>query len=131
MAMGLLWHLALELAWPLQASSLLCALQRVGTALRGAPRHGARARRARALVGGGAYSKAASSRSTEMAELDAESQKAWGEKLLPRSSRPETALAGPSKLERSDSQSSPLAGVKFKAMSAAGPSGMRPEHLKP
>ena len=113
------------------------ARARCRAALRGMPKHGARARRARSLVGEGAYSKAASSLHTEMADLDEAAQLAWSATLLPCSTRPAAALAPP------DGPAAPAApeaegraagyalrGVRFRAMSAPGPSGMRPEHLR-
>lgn len=61
-------------------------------ALRGAPQHGWRARRAHALIGEGEYSKAAASLHTDVAELSAEEQLRWSTELLPPSSRPAAAL---------------------------------------
>ena len=99
---------------------------------RACPKHGSRARRARALVSEGAYSKGAASLHTEVAELDEHRQLEWGEKLLPTSTRPAVARAVAS--EAPESEESPrgyvLAGVHFRAMSAPGPSGARPEHLR-
>ena len=68
---------------------------RARAALRGASTHGNLARRARMLMAEGAYSKAASSLSTEIAQLTEEEQRAWGTKLLPSSTRPAQALASP------------------------------------
>ena len=96
------------------------------------PKLASRARRARALVSEGAYSKAAASLHTEMAELDEQDQMEWGKKLLPCSIRPELAhVVVGDPLETEESQSGyALAGVHFRAMSAPGPSGATPEHLR-
>ena len=115
------------------------ARTRARAALRGAPQHGWRARRARALIGEGAYSKAAASLHTEAAELSAEEQLFWSTALLPSSSRPAAALAPQPRpapadqdanTERADRPVSALRGVRFRVMSAPGPSGARPEHLR-
>ena len=106
------------------------------SALRGAATHGARARRARHLISEGAYSKATSSLHTETADLDEEAQIHWGTTLLPCSSRPAEALAPASDISTAvaeEDEAAPkyaLKGVRFRAMSAAGPSGARPEHLR-
>ena len=85
----------------------------------------------------GAYSKAASSLSTEVAQLTEEEQRAWGTKLLPSSTRPAQALASPeaapeapADADATERQPYVLKGVRFRAMSAPGPSGARPEHLR-
>ena len=97
-------------------------------------KHGSRARRARALVHEGAYSKAAASLHTEVAELDEQQQAEWGRKLLPPSIRPETSRAPTVVREAEEAEEGlrgyALAGVHFRAMSAPGPSGARPEHLR-
>ena len=110
-------------------------------ALRGAPKHGARAQRARALIGEGAYSKAAASLHTEAAEFSAAEQAEWGAALLPCSTRPTAAVSRCVPMERPEgaevcdehdiaNTGYALQGVKFRAMSAPGPSGARPEHLR-
>jgi hypothetical protein len=106
--------------------------------LQGAPKHGARARRARALIAEGAFSKAASSLHTEVAILDAEKQVTWGRTLLPGSARPAAARSvapaaadgGEAAGDAQAQAASALQGVRFRAMSAAGPSGARAEHLR-
>ena len=89
-------------------------------------------RRARMLVGEGAYSKAAASLQTDVADLEDKKQLEWAEKLLPNSTRPDAARAHstepPDEVEASRGYA--LAGVHFRAMSAPGPSGARPEHLR-
>ena len=96
------------------------------------PKNGARARRARMLVGEGAYSKSVSSLRTELAPLDEAAQHRWGTELLPVSSRPEAAQAASSgeAYDEGDLSGPALVGVRFRAMSAPGPSGSRPEHLR-
>ena len=94
-----------------------------------------RAHRARVLAREGAFSKAVSSLQTEMAPLDAASQHMWAAELLPTSSRPGRALAAPvadgaHAAGEPPLWTSALSGVRFGAMSAPGPSGMRPEHLR-
>ena len=121
----------------------------------------------------GAYSKAVSAVTSEMADLTAEQQAAWATELLPRSLRPEQALFRaantPTEADvtmgthhtppeqdvtmrtddeqharaddtRQNAQARGHSGrrtfkhalhcVKFAALSAAGPSGARPEYLK-
>ena len=91
-----------------------------------------RARRARMLVSEGAFSKAATSLHTQVAELEEEQQLEWAKRLLPTSSRPEVARAVPSEVmeEADNPRGYALAGVHFRAMSAPGPSGARPERLR-
>ena len=60
---------------------------KIRAALRRAPKHGDQARRARSLIGEGAYSKAASSLHTEIADLNEEALALWGAALLPCSAR--------------------------------------------
>lgn len=100
------------------------------------PIHGSRARRARQLVSEGAYSKAVASLTSELAILSEDDQMSWGLKLLPRSLTPEKALTGDiyggvdADSESSALEGRALAGVRFRALSAPGPSGFRPEHLR-
>ena len=110
--------------------------ERLGITRRAVPDSAARARRACALISEDAYSKAASSLHSSVSSLDASSQTQWGARLLPRSTRPAEALSseatmpeGPMMEEDSPARSA-LRGVRFRAMSAAGPSGARPEHLR-
>ena len=81
---------------------------RCRAALRAAPTHGARARRARALIGEGTYSKAASSLHTSVADLDGEAQAAWGAVLLPCSTRPAAARASRPLRQRHHQQTMPF-----------------------
>ena len=103
---------------------------------RGPGRHAARASRARTLIHEGAYSKATASLSTEVAVLNDQEQQTWSSTLLPCSARPQNALASRAEempaaaLTEEHKPRSALAGVRFKAMSGAGPRGMRPEHLR-
>ena len=103
---------------------------------RGAAAEGKRGQRARTLLREGAYSKATNSLHTDMADLDDAAQLSWGSTLLPRSTRPCAALASPEdtpeppSLPDQHGSRAALRGVSFRAMSGAGPSGMRPEHLR-
>ena len=105
-------------------------------------------RRARRMAKDGAYSKGVSTLCTEVADLTGEDQAMWAATLLPRSAQPETACADPGaghlhaagQTAGTDSATPmppgaakfrhALAGIRFPALSAPGPSGMRPEHLK-
>ena len=99
----------------------------VRTALRRAPTQGSRARRARALIGEGAYSKATNSLHTEVADLSAAEQQRWGASLLPSSQQPEMAVATQSAApeprdgaawneDEAKRPKSALRGVRFRAM---------------
>ena len=98
-------------------------------------------RRAAHLTRSGAFSKAVSNLTSSVATLTSPEQRSWAEKLLPCSGLG-TALAGGtdapaavsdssdfSKASFAELRKSALKGVKFGALSGAGPSGMRPEHL--
>ena len=108
----------------------------------------ARATRAKAMAREGAYSKAVTALTSEVAALSDPQQIRWATELLPRDGgtassetmtvEQEHVLAGADGMAspedvagtiRSD-RGSPLRGVRFPAMSAAGPSGTRPEHLR-
>ena len=97
--------------------------------------------RAANLTRSGAYSKAVASLTSSVASLTPPQQRSWASRLLPRSDRA-TALSGCrnppsageatrdfSKAGFAELRKSALSGVKFGALSGAGPSGMRPEHL--
>ena len=105
------------------------------------------AMRARALTREGAYSKAVSSLTSNVASLTAEEQHHWATKLLPCSSTgeaicPPPAMTPVSLQPQSDHtdehrkagygtlRKRALGGVKFPARSAPGPTGARPEHLQ-
>lgn len=96
-----------------------------------------KARRARMLASEGAYGKAVSSLTADLADLSHEDQRRWGHILLPGSSDPTVALSSHVNLSMRETQGDDerprkrtLAGVKFKALSAPGPSGARPEHMR-
>ena len=92
-----------------------------------------RGRLAKYLVLEGARSKAVASLISELASLTAEEEKHFADLLLPRSIRPDSALSGPLSPLEPDENSEikySLKGVHFKALSALGPSGARPEHLR-
>ena len=90
--------------------------------------------RAKRLARDGAYRKAVSSLTSSVADLTPAQQKDWATKLLPRSERPDAAIA----IQQVANESDPcqrsfrkcLLGVRFAALSAAGSSGVRPEHLR-
>ena len=102
-----------------------------------------RIRRSKKLAADGAYRKGIGSLTTEVAELSNEQQRSYSSQLLPCSSRPLSACStylpseGGSAHDAAEaSTQSPssfrhaLSGIRFPALSAAGPSGARPEHLK-
>jgi len=113
---------------------------------RRAKRNGEAARnkalRAKKLAAEGAYRKGVQGLTSSTAELTAEEQTNWANKLLPNTSRVERALsqgqgsgeeadaARPAASTNTGSTGKALDGVRFAALSASGPSGMRPEHLK-
>ena len=93
--------------------------------------------RARQLAIEGAYRKAVVSLTSSLAELSTDEQRKWTDKLLPRSVRnhpySRTASEENAQDHREDEdkkQGYSLRGVRFAAMSAPGPSGARPEHLR-
>ena len=84
----------------------------------------------------GAYRKSVQSLTTVTAQLSADEQKRWATELLPDTGRAGTGpaaaprdLAPPGVPETYDLPK-PLDGVRFTRLSAPGPSGMRPEHLR-
>ena len=99
-------------------------------------------KRAKHLTRSGAFSKAMSSLTSSVAPLSSAEQRSWAEKLLPCSGRDcslaSTAGAPSAEAEDRDFskagfaelRKSALKGVRFGALSGAGPSGMRPEHLE-
>ena len=94
-----------------------------------------RATRAKALARAGAYRRAVVSLTSEVALLSVDDQRSWAASLLPRSTRPLNVLATPAPesddtARDSVSACSALVGVRFGALSAAGPSGARPEHVR-
>ena len=95
---------------------------------------GACTARVRALAREGALSKAIAALTTEVAPLDSEEQLRWAKELLPRAADPEQACAGHEDGLEGDPQPkqwrSCMAGVRFGALSAPGPTGTRPEHLR-
>ena len=107
-----------------------------------------RGTRARRIARDGAYGKGVSTLHTEVANLSEADQARWSSELLPRSAEPPRACVSSittaqgtthdaGQLEGQSRQASTpqpfrhaLAGIRFPALSAPGPSGMRPEHLK-
>ena len=93
-------------------------------------------RRAKHLVKEGARSRADISLTSELAILTPEEEEAYAEELLPQSVRPSEALSGGIGGDQINQVSAEkelgygLKGVRFKALSAPGPSGARPEQLK-
>ena len=93
-------------------------------------------RRAKQLVSNGAYSKAIAALSSELAVLTPGDEQKWVEELLPGSRFPDEALsesvdgmADRTETGSRDNTRHVLKGIRFGALSAAGPSGCRPEHL--
>jgi len=97
-----------------------------------------RARRARTLAREGAYRKAVVSLTSAVAEFDPEEQRRWAARLLPSSERPETASvaasatdpAEPGRVGAASAGAKAFEGVHFAPLSAPGPSGARPEHIR-
>ncbi len=102
-------------------------------------------KRARRLAKENAKAKAVAGLQGGVKQLTPDEQRAWGTKLLPRSERPgarpaaappqaaEAARAGPARggaTQVSVEAENPLQGVRFAPLTAPGPSGCRPEHLK-
>ena len=104
----------------------------------------AKPRKARRMVGEGAYRKALNSVTSEHASMSAAEEHGWTEQLLPQSQHPEGALVSaaltgedqemplasdslPTSQDRNDNgYESPLKGVRFAALTAPGPTGTRP-----
>ena len=87
----------------------------------------------------GAYSKAVAALTSEVAEFPAPQQVQWATELLPGAEREEGtevtsggphAAAAVADAAGCSDRGPPLRGVRFPAMSAPGPSGTRPEHLR-
>ena len=96
-----------------------------------------KALRAKKLAAAGAYRKAVLGLTSATALLSADEQEHWAKKLLPRTERPEEALSREAEGSQAADNTVPTAaggraldGVRFAALSAPGPSGARPEHLK-
>ena len=92
-----------------------------------------RGRRAKHLVFEGARSRAVMSLASELASSSGEEEKYFAELLLPRRDHPDNALSGavlPVDDDEVPEIQCSLKGVRFKALSAPGPTGARPEHLK-
>ena len=93
-------------------------------------------KRAKHLVKEGARARAVISLTSELANLTPEEEEAYADELLPQSVRPSEALSGGIGVDEIDEPNAEsefgygLKGVRFKALSAPGPSGARPEHLK-
>ena len=81
----------------------------------------------------GVKARAIATLTSDMATLSAEEEVRYAEELLPSSAVAETALFIPGiqldELEEENISHS-LKGVRFKALSAPGPTGARPEHLR-
>ena len=92
--------------------------------------------RAKHLVKEGARARAVISLTSELADLTPEEEEAFAGELLPQSVRPMEALSGGIGVAEIDEVGAEtelgygLKGVRFKTLSAPGPSGARPEHLK-
>ena len=95
-----------------------------------------RSRRAKDLAQNGAYSKAVCSMTSEMAVFTPDEEEVLAAQLLPRSDRLESVFAdvpeveSPIEAPARDAMRQTLKGVRFKASSAPGPTGCRPEHLQ-
>eukprot|EP00973_Karenia_brevis_P065038 9031138-Karenia_brevis.AAC.1 len=101
-------------------------------------------RRARRQVRHGAYGKAVSSLTTSVASFSSAASRRHAETLLPSSQAPDalaTTGAGHGQGELSQpldgadgtlrsQEENPLHGVRFSALTAPGPSGMRAEHAR-
>ena len=90
-------------------------------------------KRAKHLVKEGARARAVMSLTSELADLDPEEEIRYAEELLPQSVRPARALSTRSSTDVTAEETelgSNIKGIRFKALSAPGPSGARPEHLK-
>ena len=95
----------------------------------------------RRLARAGAYSKAAAAATSDMARLSPEEDAAWAARLLPTSAHPGEALCphperdegieeGFDATARVHAVGDELRKVRFGPLSAPGPSGRRPEHLR-
>ena len=93
------------------------------------------------LAKDGAYTKAVTSQTSEIAALSPDDQMRGANQLLPMSTRPELVCTSCTSAQTNVQASvqpaaegvdtrQALQGVKFPAMFAAGPSGCRPEHIK-
>ena len=86
----------------------------------------------------GAYSKAVSSLQTEVAAFSGEEEHQWTTTLLPQSTDPDAATSSDATMGAEDDDSennrqpfrNSMSGIRFPAMSTAGPSGARLEHLE-
>ena len=103
-------------------------------------------KRAKQQAAEGAYRKAVGTLTTEMAHFSAADDRAWADKLLPKTTLPGGSLAaaapqtqqpaapGPNldvaASPQHDTDEWPLKGVRYSALTAPGPTGTRPEHLK-
>ena len=96
------------------------------------------------MVGEGAYRKAINSFGSKPATFTPEEEKSWADKLLPKSEAAGHALAPQREApprqpvsnlraptgQDGEEDNHPLKGVRYTALTAPGPSGMRPEHAK-
>lgn len=105
-----------------------------------------KAKRAKLQAREGAYRKAVGGLTSEMESFSPEDDRKWADALLPKTSSTDGVLSAP--ISTSDSlrpdrpqfsnparhdagdDDWPLKGVRYSALTAPGPSGMRPEHLK-
>ena len=80
------------------------------------------------------YGKACETLTSEVADLDADQQRIWTDTLLPKSDHDESrSYIAP--IEQTTTSNErifrrTLDGVRFPALSAAGPSGTRPDHIR-
>ena len=94
---------------------------------------GMRAARGRRMARGGAYRKAVQAQLVEAAAFSPEDERAWAQRLLPASERPageRHEAAQPAVASPEGDDFNPMEGVRFAVLSAPGPSGARPEHLR-
>ena len=97
-------------------------------------------RRAKRMAAEGAYRKAASGLVSDMMFFTPQEDLGWAAKMLPRSENSTTCFSTEGRnradivqLEEAiqlDSDDGPLKGVRYGTMTAPGPSGTRPEHIK-
>ena len=106
-------------------------------------RAGLKHKKAKRMTAEGAYRKATTSLTSDMMQFSAEEDIKYAKELLPTSSSPSAALAprpaadtaGAPTAPHGDAipdpaENSPLKGVRYAALTAPGPSGTRPEHIR-
>ena len=99
-----------------------------------------KSQRAVRLCADGAYRKATSSLVSDMMQMSKDDDLKWAQQLLPVATDHSQAVSQPAEprppnpeaAEQAaafDAEHSPLKGVRYSALTAPGPSGMRPEHM--